>query len=55
MQRWKEMFKKCPFCGGDYFLAGPRGGLSQNFKCRDCGAVFNDTPFGIELIEEGRR
>lgn len=46
----------CPFCQGKEFLEGPHGGLSINFKCKDCGAIFNDEwVFGIELIEKGNR
>ena len=44
---------KCPDCGGKGFLAGPRGGDCQNFKCAnpDCGSRFNDMGiFGIDRI-----
>ncbi|MBA7495941.1 hypothetical protein ES702_06537 [subsurface metagenome] len=45
----------CPFCKTNYFLEGPHGGLSINFKCRECGAIFNDMgPFGIDLISMGK-
>ncbi|MBA7661961.1 hypothetical protein ES703_69981 [subsurface metagenome] len=41
----------CPFCYCKDFLEGPHGGLSINFKCGNCGAIFNDMgPFGIDLI-----
>jgi len=43
----------CPDCGHDEFLAGPRGGMAQNFKCANdgCGSRFNDMgPFGIDRI-----
>ncbi len=50
-RHWEQMFNKCPFCGDDYFHAGPKGCLSQNFQCRNCGATFNDMgPFGIDLL-----
>ena len=50
-RHWAKMFDRCPFCGNAYFLAGPRGGMSQNFKCSDCGATFNHVgPFGVDLI-----
>ena len=35
----------CPDCGGEEFLMGPRGGLSQNIKCGGCGSEFNVAPF----------
>lgn len=42
----------CPFCHTNYFLEGPHGGMSVNFKCRECGATFNDMgAFGIELLQ----
>jgi len=47
--------QKCPDCGHDEFLAGPRGGMAQNFKCAnpECGSRFNDMgPFGIDRISE---
>lgn len=50
---WKGGFTKCPFCKGEKFVAGPRGGLSQNFKCDNCGACFNNMgPFGVELLSK---
>jgi len=43
----------CPFCKTNYFLEGPHGGLSVNFKCKECGATFNDMgPFGIDLLSK---
>ena len=35
---------RCPDCGGEKFLAGPEGGLSQNIKCANCGSEFNYCP-----------
>jgi len=52
-QHWDKMFESCPFCGNKGFLAGPRGGRAQNFKCSDCGAAFNNMgPFGVDLLSE---
>lgn len=36
----------CPDCGETDFLAGPKGGLSQNIRCAnpECGAKFNIYP-----------
>ena len=52
-QHWNKMFDRCPFCGGEDFLAGPRGGGSRNFRCSGCGATFNCMgPFGIDLLSE---
>jgi len=52
-KHWNKMFSNCPFCRTTVFLAGPRGGLSQNFKCKNCGATFNNVgPFGIELLSK---
>lgn len=31
---------RCPYCGA-LMLEGPRGGLSVNVECDDCGARFN--------------
>lgn len=32
---------RCPVCGGDHLLAGPRGGIAQNIACDDCHSEFN--------------
>jgi len=32
---------RCPDCAGAKFLAGPRGGESQNWQCAGCGHRFN--------------
>ena len=45
----------CPDCEHEDLLAGPRGGMSQNFKCGSpvCGSRFNDMgPFGIDRISD---
>ncbi len=48
---WRNGFRACPDCGGCLFLEGPHGGLSVNFKCKNCGSEFNDMgPFGVERI-----
>jgi len=45
---------RCPDCGGDDLLAGPRGGSAQNFKCANpaCGSRFNDLMTGVERISD---
>ena len=46
---------RCPDCGEPGLLAGPCGGLSQNFKCRNgqCDSRFNFMgPFGVERISD---
>ncbi len=42
----------CPDCGlRNNFLAGPRGGVAQNFACGGCGSEFNDLgPCGVTRI-----
>jgi hypothetical protein len=30
-----------PCCGGAEYIAGPRGGMSQNITCPDCGMQLN--------------
>lgn len=32
---------RCPDCGGESFVFGPRGGLSINIECAGCRARFN--------------
>jgi len=47
----KPEFKeeKCQFCNSnDLFLSMP--GLYNNFKCGNCGAIYNENPDGIDLI-----
>jgi hypothetical protein len=31
----------CPDCGCGIFRTGPRGGVSQNIECAQCGSRFN--------------
>jgi len=36
---------KCPDCGAtDKWQQGPEGGLSENWRCGDCGSQFNIGP-----------
>jgi hypothetical protein len=35
--------ERCPDCGCGVFRPGPRGGLSQNIECVQCGSRFNVT------------
>ena len=50
----KDLFEKhecCPDCGGESFMEGPSGGMSQNVKCGGCGHWFNlALPLFIERI-----
>ncbi len=41
----------CPRCDGTEFQRGPKAGLSINLRCR-CGAVWNDTPFGLDALND---
>ncbi|MDR3457996.1 MAG: hypothetical protein P4N60_11160 [Verrucomicrobiae bacterium] len=46
---------KCPDCGSEHFLEGPRGGMNVNIQCARCKAEFNIVPglpgsFGKERI-----
>lgn len=43
---------KCPNCGQDGLRGGPCGGLSQNIICTSCGARYNNTPFGVDVLNE---
>lgn len=49
-------FDGCPHCRGVRFLAGPRGGSSQNVSCMGCGARLNlvtpPLPGPLLLLEE---
>lgn len=49
-------FTGCPHCGSIRFLAGPRGGSSQNVTCLGCSARFNllipPQPGPLLLLEE---
>lgn len=40
---------RCPDCGGG-LLVGPRGGLSMNVRCEDCGNEFNICPLGRDRV-----
>jgi hypothetical protein len=35
---------RCPDCGDKNFLAGPKGGESQNIMCNTCKSKFNICP-----------
>jgi len=67
IRRFKDLWKKdgnlsiqqivkegCLVCGcEDRFLMGPRGGLSQMFKCDNCGTEYVAYPTGeVEVIEK---
>lgn len=41
----------CPICGCCKFQAGPRGGLSQNFRCEN-HHYWNVNTFGMQTIRE---
>jgi len=43
----------CPNCESMDFLAGPRGGSSQNIKCSKCGLEMNICPLpgGIWVLD----
>lgn len=32
---------RCPDCGSEKFIPGPRAGLSVNIQCFQCGSKFN--------------
>jgi len=32
---------RCPDCGWNHFIPGPRGGMSENLECARCGSRFN--------------
>lgn len=40
---WFARTGRCPDCGGEEFIDGPRGGLSRNMKCATawCGSEYN--------------
>jgi len=40
----------CPLCNHRGFVLGPRGGAAQNITCGGCGAPFNVTTFGHEVV-----
>jgi len=37
-------YGQCPDCGGEKFLKGPEGGLSENIMCTACKSKFNICP-----------
>jgi DNA-directed RNA polymerase subunit RPC12/RpoP len=41
-------YGQCPDCGSDTMRGGPKGGMSQNVACANCGAEFNDMVFRVE-------
>jgi hypothetical protein len=43
--------EECPDCGCGIFRPGPRGGLSQNVECAQCGARFNVTRLDPVMME----
>jgi hypothetical protein len=49
-------FIGCPHCRGIRFVAGPRGGASQNVTCCHCSARYNlvipPLPGPLLLLEE---
>ena len=51
--QWVREHDKCPVCRQGDMLAGPRGGLAQNFRCSSCETVMNATPFGIDILRLG--
>lgn len=51
---WFRQKECCPDCGGLDFLAGPRGGLSQNMECSSCGAEYNIARYEGRIIMVGR-
>jgi len=50
--KWKNMeFDCCAFCECEEYLEGPHGAGSINFKCKGCGATYNDMGrLGVQLI-----
>lgn len=38
--------RRCPDCGSDDLLAGPRGGAAQNVACGNCYSEFNFMVYG---------
>lgn len=54
-ERGRVKADRCPDCGHEGFLGGPRGGMARNFKCANeaCGSRFNDLGmFGIDRISD---
>ena len=42
----------CPNYGKGDLRGGPYGGLSQNIICVACGARYNNTSFGVDVLNE---
>lgn len=51
---WFQNKECCPDCGGSDFLAGPRGGLSQNMSCAGCGSEYNVARYEGRIITVDR-
>lgn len=51
---WFRNKECCPDCGGSDFLAGPRGGLSQNMSCAGCGSEYNVARYEGRIITVDR-
>ena len=52
LARWMNAHQACPVCRAHgKFMAGPRGGMAQNFRCSGCGSTFNNIgPFGVDVL-----
>lgn len=47
--QWLKRRSQCPDCKGKLFNRGPRGGMSMNIRCAQCGSKFCFTgPFTQE-------
>lgn len=44
----------CPDCDGWIFRPGPRGGISQNIECIQCGSRFNVARHNGYFLMAGR-
>ena len=49
-----KLFRKgfCPCCKQNTLRPGPQGGLAQNVICSACGSRYNNTPFGVDILDE---
>jgi len=43
----KKNVLTCQDCNSEKFYGGPKGGMSENIMCMDCGSAFNFS--GMEL------
>jgi hypothetical protein len=44
---------KCPNCKrAETMYPGPAGGMCRNLICDACGARYDATPFGIDILDE---